>query len=217
MIALHAVDKSYPIQGQRRTILKAQTTRFDSGFSYGLLGVNGAGKSTVIRLLAGLELPDRGRITRQVRVSWPLGLGSGFNGALSGRENLKFVARAYGQDPRQVLDFVAEFAELGAYLHQPVQTYSSGMAARLAFGLSMAIEFDCYLIDEVVSVGDARFQDRCAAVFADRRHRAQVIMVSHDMAMIRQFCDRCFVLMDGALVPFADVDEAIATYRRLNR
>ncbi|MEL7252632.1 MAG: ATP-binding cassette domain-containing protein [Pseudomonadota bacterium] len=217
MIFMNQVDKYYKFEGQRRYILKQQSMYFQPGFSYGLLGVNGAGKSSTIRLLAGLELPNSGSIRRDVRVSWPLGFANGFNPQMTGRENLKFVARAYGEDYQQVLDFVADFSELGAYLNQPIKTYSTGMSARLAFGLSMAIEFDCYLIDEVVSVGDARFQQRCADVFEARRARSNLIMVSHDMGMISNFCDRALVLVDGELRPFGNVDEAIASYMRLNK
>ena len=217
MIIMSEVDKYYTIEGQRRYILRQQNMFFESGYSYGLLGVNGAGKSTTVRLLAGLELPNAGRIRRDVRVSWPLGFANGFNMNLSGRENLKFVARAYGEDVGRVLDFVADFAELGAYLNQPVKSYSTGMTARLAFGLSMAIEFDCYLIDEVVAVGDARFQQRCADAFEERRTRANLIMVSHDMGMISRFCDRAMVLVDGELRPYGNVDEAIGAYMRLNK
>ncbi|RYG93344.1 ABC transporter ATP-binding protein [Loktanella sp. IMCC34160] len=211
------VDKFYELEGQRRYILRQQSMHFEAGYSYGLLGVNGAGKSTTIRLLAGLELPDSGTIRRDLRVSWPLGFASGFNYLMSGRENLKFVSRAYGEDPKRVLKFVSDFSELGIYLNQPVKTYSSGMIARLAFGLSMAIEFDCYLIDEIVSVGDARFQQRCEDVFKERRKRASLIMVSHDMNMISRFCDRAMVLVDGELLAFASVDDAIGVYMRLNK
>ncbi len=217
MIFMNQVDKYYRIEGQRRYVLKQQSMYFQPGFSYGLLGVNGAGKSTTIRLLGGLEMPSSGSIRRDVRVSWPLGFSNGFNQEMSGRENLKFVARAYGEDYQRVLDFVADFSELGAYLNQPIKTYSTGMAARLAFGLSMAIEFDCYLIDEVVSVGDARFRQRCAETFEARRARSNVIMVSHDMGMISKFCDRALVLVDGELRPFGNVGEAISSYMRLNK
>ncbi len=217
MIIMNEVYKFYRVEGQRRYVLNKQSMHFQGGYSYGLLGVNGAGKSTTIRLLSGLELPNAGSIKREVRVSWPLGFASGFHPLMSGRDNVKFVARAYGEDPFRALDFVADFSELGAYLGQPIKTYSTGMIARLAFGLSMAIEFDCYLIDEVVSVGDARFKQRCTQIFEERRSKANLIMVSHDMGMISQFCDRALVLADGELRPFSNVDEAISVYMRLNR
>jgi capsular polysaccharide transport system ATP-binding protein len=217
MIVMENVDKFYTMDRQRRYILRQQSMHFQSGYSYGLLGVNGAGKSTTVRLLAGLELPNAGTIRRDVRVSWPLGFASGFNPLMSGRENVKFVARAYGEDAGKALDFVADFSELGAFLDQPVKTYSSGMLARLAFGLSMAVEFDCYLIDEVVSVGDARFQQRCEDIFETRRARSNLILVSHDMGLVSRFCDVALVLVDGELRPFANVDAAISAYMRLNK
>jgi hypothetical protein len=137
------------------------STVFDTSRSYGLLGVNGAGKTTTLRLIAGTELPNSGTVRRSVRVSWPLGFAGGFHPLMSGRENVHFVARVYGADVRRVTNFVEDFAELGEYIDLPFKTYSSGMMARLAFGLSMAIEFDVYLVDEITAVGDARFQNRC--------------------------------------------------------
>lgn len=198
-------------------ILDDVSTVFMSGHSYGLLGVNGAGKSTTLRLISGTELPNRGRIRRSVRVSWPLGFTGGFHPLVSGRENLHFVARVYGEDVRRVVDFVDEFSELGEYIDEPVQTYSSGMMARLAFGLSMAIAFDCYLIDEITAVGDARFQARCHEAFTQRRRNADLIVVSHSMATIQQYCDRAAVLVDGQMLMLQSVDEAADVYNRLNR
>ena len=217
MIRLQRVLKQYRANAVNKVILDRVSTTFEAGYSYGLLGVNGAGKSTTMRLLAGSELPDAGRITKNVRVSWPLGFGAGFHPNMSGRDNLKFVARAYGQDERRVSAFVEDFAELGDYMLMPVKTYSSGMAARLAFGLSMAIEFDTYLVDEITSVGDARFQRRCREAFDARRKSADVIMVSHDMGTIQSYCDRGMVLVDGRLLTFPTVEQAIEAYYRLNR
>lgn len=217
MITLENVTKYYKTAGTRRFILRKQNLHFVAGTSYGLLGVNGAGKSTTMRLIAGAELPNRGRIHRNVRVSWPLGFATGFNHLLSGKENLKFVARAYGEDFRRVLRFVTEFAEIGSYINEPLRTYSSGMMSRFAFGLSMAIEFDCYLVDEITAVGDANFQKRCRDAFQERRSRADIIMISHDMITIKDYCDVALVLIDGHIVQFDSVEEGIATYMRLNR
>ena len=217
MIHLENVTKYYRVDRQKRMILNKQSLYFQPGFSYGLLGVNGAGKSTTMRLLSGAELPNSGHVQRNVRVSWPLGFASGFHPLMSGKENLKFVARAYGEDPRTVLEFVADFAEIGTYLNEPIKTYSSGMMARFAFGLSMAIQFDCYLVDEITSVGDARFQARCHAAFAERKKQSDVIMISHDMATIKKYCDKGVVLIDGQLMYFDNVDDAITNYYRLNR
>jgi capsular polysaccharide transport system ATP-binding protein len=217
MITLENVTKFFTVEGRKKIILDRVSLAFEAGYSYGLLGVNGAGKSTTLRLLAGVDVPNSGRIRRDVRVSWPMGLASGFHPTMSGIDNLKFVARAYGANPRDVTDFVEDFAELGDYLHAPVKTYSSGMTARLAFGLSMAIEFECYLIDEVIAVGDARFQEKCAAAFAARRDKSDIIIVSHNMPTISSMCDRCLVIVDGQLFQFGNVEEGVAMYYRLNR
>jgi capsular polysaccharide transport system ATP-binding protein len=217
MIQLDRTFKFYRAEGQTKIILDHVSAVFDSGRSYGLMGVNGAGKSTTLRLIAGTELPNSGRIRRSVRVSWPLGFGGGFHPLMTGRENVKFVARAYGADLRRVLDFVEDFAELGDYIDAPIKTYSSGMTARLAFGVSMAIDFDCYLIDEITAVGDARFQARCKEAFDHRRAHADLIVVSHSMPTIKDYCDRGGVLVDGQLIMFESVDKAIEVYNRLNR
>ena len=217
MITLENVTKFYRTTSQRRYILRQQSIHFARGYSYGLLGVNGAGKSTTMRLLAGAELPNYGKITRSTRVSWPLGFSNGFNPQLSGKENLKFVSRAYGEDSRRVYHFVSEFAEIGRYMDEPLKTYSSGMMARFAFGLSMAIEFDCYLVDEITAVGDANFQQRCQLAFEARRATSDVIMISHDMDTIKNYCDKAIVLIDGNLILFDEVESAISTYMKLNR
>lgn len=217
MIQLDRVFKFYKTEGHLKIVLDHVSTVFQTGRSYGLLGVNGAGKSTTMRLMAGTELQNSGRIRRSVRVSWPLGFSGGFHSLMSGRENVKFVARAYGADVRKVLAFVEDFAEIGDYIDVPVRTYSSGMMARLAFGLSMAIEFDCYLIDEVTAVGDARFQARCKEVFDRRRESTDLIVVSHSMATIKEYCNHGAVLVDGQMMMFESVDKAIETYNRLNR
>ena len=216
MIKLDDVFKYYRHHGATKIILDHVSLDLMPGSSYGLLGINGAGKSTTMRLLAGSELPNSGRIKRSVRVSWPLGFSGGLHPAMTGRENVQFVARIYGYDPRRVVDFVEDFAEVGAYIDVPLKTYSSGMAQRLAFGLSMAIDFECYLIDEVTAVGDARFQARCHEEFAKRRERSDVIMVSHSMETIRDYCSRAIVLAHGVFHVFSDVDDAIELYKKLN-
>jgi capsular polysaccharide transport system ATP-binding protein len=217
MIRLNDVKKIYRIEGDKRVILDRVSAVFESGQSYALLGVNGAGKSTTIRLMAGTEEPDSGKIRRNVRVSWPLGLGSMFHPTISARENSHFVARLYGEDPRRTARYVADFAEIGDYFDAPIKTYSSGMMARFAFGLSMAIDFDCYLIDEVMSVGDARFQTRCEEVFKQRVKNADLIVVSHSMTMVERFCTRGAVLVDGRLIMYDAVAKAVEMYNRLNR
>ena len=217
MVEFLDVHKYYRTRGHTKIVLDHITTLFERGHSYGILGVNGAGKSTTIRLLSGVEQPNSGLIRRHCRFSWPLGFASGFSPLMTGRNNVTFVARAYGQDVRRVLEFVEDFSELGDYLDVPIRTYSSGMGARLAFALSMAVEFDCYLIDELTAVGDARFASRCTAAFKERRQRADVIMVSHMVGTIKDYCDRGAVLVDGRLICFDDIDQAIDMYNRLNR
>src|ERR1700722_19750732 len=165
MIQLNKVFKFYRTEGHTKIVLDHVSAVFDTTRSCGLLGVNGAGKSTTLRLIAGTELPNSGTVRRTVRVSWPVAFSGGFHPLMTGRANVRFVARVYGADIRRVTDFVEDFAELGDYMDIPIKTYSSGMAARLAFGLSMAIEFDVYLVDEITAVGDARFADRCKTAF----------------------------------------------------
>lgn len=216
MIQFDNVLKFYKTCNHVKVVLNHVSTVFETGWSYGVLGVNGAGKSTMLRVAAGTELPNSGKVTRTVRVSWPMGFAGGFHGQVTGRDNVKFVARAYGADVRKVCSFVEDFSELGDYLDVPVSTYSTGMVARLAFGLSMAIEFDCYLIDEITGVGDTRFQKRCEDVFASRRQVADCIVVSHSMATIKLYCNRGAVLVDGHLLMFESVDKAIEVYSKLN-
>lgn len=217
MIQLGGAFKYYRAERYTKIILDHVSTVFESGWSYGLLGVNGAGKSTTMRLIAGMELLNAGFIRRNVRISWPMGFATALHPTMSGRENIKFVARAYGEDICKTIRFVEDFSEIGDYLDVPVKTYSSGMAMRLAFGLSMAVDFECYLIDEITAVGDARFQARCKAEFDRRRKNSDIIMASHAMDAIKDYCDRAAVLVDGQLLMFDNVDRAIEVYRRLNR
>jgi capsular polysaccharide transport system ATP-binding protein len=216
MIQLDNVFKFYRSNGHQKIVLDHVSLDFMAGRSYGVLGVNGAGKSTMMRLLAGTELPNSGRVRRNVRVSWPLGFSGGLHPKLTGRENVQFVARVYGENVRRVINYVEDFAEIGAYIDVPIMTYSSGMLARLAFGLSIAIDFDCYLIDEVTAVGDARFAQRCREEFEKRKKKSDVIMISHSMPTIQEYCDRGIVLAGGRVHAFEDVDEAIELYKKMN-
>lgn len=217
MIRFKKVSKHFKTEGHRKVILENCNVEFLPGYSYALLGVNGAGKSTTMKMIAGSALPNSGRIIKDLRVSWPLGFAGGFHPQMSGRDNLAFVARAYGEDVRRVSNFVEDFAELGDYINAPVRTYSSGMMARLAFGLSMAVQFDCYLVDEITAVGDARFQKRCKDAFEGRRKNADIIMISHSMSTISAYCDKGIVLVDGQMLLYDRVSDAIETYYRLNR
>jgi capsular polysaccharide transport system ATP-binding protein len=216
MIHLENVTKFYRIKGHRRVVLDSASLVFEAGHSYAVLGANGAGKSTTMRLLAGTELPNRGRIRRSVRVSWPLGFAGGLHPNMTGAENIAFVARTYGEDVQLTLDQVADFAEIGAYLYAPIQTYSAGMLARLAFGLSMAINFECYLIDEVLGVGDARFQNKCRMEFSRRSMYSDLIIASHDMSALKEYCDRGVLIANGRITMFDLLDEAIETYKKQN-
>ena len=212
MILLENVTKTYGTRLGQRTVLDRVNLRLDRGRNIGILGRNGAGKSTLIRLLSGAEQPTRGRIHRGMSVSWPLAFTGAFQGHLTGLDNLKFVCRVYGVEWKPLLRFVEEFTELGLYLREPVLHYSAGMMMRLAFALSMAIEFDCFLIDEGLSVGDARFGNRChEELFQKRRDRA-FILVSHDPNIIKQYCERAAVMHQGRLYNFETVDEAYAFY-----
>ncbi len=215
MIALDRVAKAYATNGGRKVVLDDATLEFAAGHNVGILGANGAGKSTLIRLLAGSELPDRGTIRRQARVSFPLGFSGTFHGALSGRENVAFIARVYGAGVRRTIRFVADFAELGDYFDMPVGTYSAGMHARLAFGTCLAIDFDVYLIDEITEIGDERFRRRCAAAFRERLCHADIILATHNSHTIRQYCDRAAILAGGRLQLFDDVGGAFEHYRRM--
>ena len=215
MIVVDRVTKYYRTNWQRKTVLDKVSIAFDTRRSYGLLGKNGAGKSTFLRLISGNEAPNRGRIHRYAQVSWPLGFAGGFHPLMTGRENILFLARAYGADPRSVVEVVDDFSELGRDLDVPVKTYSSGMMSRLAFAASMAIEFDFYLVDEITAVGDSRFQLRCQEAFAQRRERSGMIMVSHSVATIRDYCDTGMLLVKGKLQVYDDLNEAIETYKKM--
>lgn len=177
-----------------------------------VLGRNGQGKSTLIKILGGALPQTGGRVTWRMSASWPIGFGGGFQGSLSGIDNIRFLARLYEKDFAETLSRVDDFAELGEALKQPVKHYSSGMRARLAFGLSLAIEFDCYLIDELVAVGDARFQQKCREELFERRAHRAFIMASHDTHLVTEQCDRAIVIEGGRARMFEDVAEAADVY-----
>ena len=215
MIRLDHVSKAYRTRRGRKVVLEGANATFAAGHNYGILGVNGAGKSTLIRLIAGSELPDRGTVRRSRRVSFPLGFGGTFHGALSGRENAAFIARIYGAPLRPTVDYVEDFAELGEYFAMPVNTYSAGMRARLAFAACLAIDFEVYLIDEVTEVGDQRFRRKCAEAFRARLTHSDIILVSHNPQTIRQYCDCGAILANGALSLYDDVGEALTRHHRM--
>ena len=215
MIRLEHVTKTFRTPRGRKLVLDNASATFEAGHNFGILGVNGAGKSTLIRLIAGSELPDRGIVRRYGRVSFPLGFGGTFHGALSGCENAAFIARIYGAPVRATIDYVEDFAELGEYWTMPVNTYSSGMRARLAFAVCLGIDFDVYLIDEVTEVGDQRFRRKCADAFRARMAHSDIILVSHNPQTIRQYCDRGAILADGALSLYDEIGAALTRYHRM--
>jgi capsular polysaccharide transport system ATP-binding protein len=214
MISLEHVHKTYPTRAGDRVVLKNISFSFDRGEKLGILGRNGAGKSTLIRLVSGAERPTSGAISRAMTVSWPLAFGGAFQNSLTGLDNVRFISRIYNQRAGSNIEFVSEFTELGSYLREPVRNYSSGMRARLAFAISMIIEFDCYLIDEITAVGDAKFYEKCEAeLFGKRRDRAMLI-ISHDLEYVRKHCHRFAVLHEGDLVFYPEFDQAHEAHLR---
>jgi capsular polysaccharide transport system ATP-binding protein len=215
MIICEDLYKSYWSGHGRKEVLKGVDLTVCRGERVALLGRNGAGKTTLIKQIGGVEMPDSGRVVRRMSSSWPIGFNGGFQGSLTGYDNARFIARIYGRTYGEMRAYIEEFTELGSALGRPVKTYSSGMRARLAFALSLAIEFDCYLIDEVILVGDQNFQRKCKAELFERRSDRAMIIASHDTHTVRDACDRAIVLHDGVALTFENVDEAIAIYDRL--
>lgn len=212
MIEMVNVSKNYKIHDGNITILDNVNLTVRYGQRVGILGRNGAGKSTMIRLLSGAERQSSGEIVRKMSVSWPLAFGGAFQGSLTGLDNLRFICRIYGIDWRDKTDFLEEFSELGRYLREPVKTYSSGMRARLAFAISMVVEFDCFLVDEIIAVGDQRFHDKCHVELFEKRAERSMVIVSHDAGYIREHCNTAAVLKDKKLVSFDDVEDAYRYY-----
>jgi capsular polysaccharide transport system ATP-binding protein len=213
VIELQGVSKSYSTRHGTVHVLEGIDLRVAKGERIGILGRNGAGKSTLIRLISGAEPPTSGHIIRGMSVSWPLAFGGAFQSSLTGLDNYRFICRIYGADYRDKLDFLYDFTELDRYLKEPVKTYSSGMRARLAFAISMVIEFDCFLIDEVVAVGDSRFHEKCLHELFEKRADRALIIVSHDQGYIRSYCERAAVLSNGRMTQFDSVDDAYGYYQ----
>ncbi len=219
MIYLKNVTKFFPTKEGKRYILKDVTLTLPDG-NIGILGRNGAGKSTLMRMLGRIEFPTRGTIESPHTFSWPLGLGGGFVGNMTGRSNVKFVCRLYGLDDRrmeEVIEYVREFSELGSYFDMPIKTYSSGMKSRLSFGLSLAFDFDYMLIDETLSVGDARFRKKAKDALMKKIENCHVLLVSHDMKTLREICQTGLLVHEGTLHYFEKVEEAIDRYEEINR
>ncbi|NSY39530.1 ABC transporter ATP-binding protein [Leisingera sp. ANG59] len=215
MIRLENLTKSFRLKGERKVVIDNLNLTLPSGRSLALLGRNGAGKSTLLQIIAGTLRPDSGRVVSDGTISWPVGLGGSFHGDLTGAENVRFIARIYGVDTDDLVNFVGDFAELGKFYHMPMRSYSSGMRSRLTFGASMGIRFDTYLVDEVTAVGDAAFKRKSRAVFADRMKLSSAIMVNHSMNQVRQFCDAGLVLEGGRVRYFDDLEEAIELHQEM--
>lgn len=209
MIKLENVTKTYVLNGRRKTVADNISAVFPTGSSVALLGRNGAGKSSMLRMISGTMLPTSGQILSTGTISWPVGFAGSFHPDLTGAQNTRFVARIYGVDTQDMADFVADFAELGQHFHLPFRTYSAGMKARLAFGVSMAVPFDTYLVDEVTAVGDQSFREKSNRVFNDRMRDASAIVVSHSLGMLKEICDAGAVLEDGHLTYYNDLQQAI--------
>lgn len=215
MIRFEHLTKSYMVRGSRKVIIDDLNMELPSGRSLALLGRNGMGKSTLLQLIAGTMRPDSGQIVSDGTISWPVGFGGSFHPDLTGAQNIRFVARIYGADSDELVEFVRDFAELGKHYHMPVRSYSQGMRARLTFGASMGIRFDTYLVDEVTAVGDAPFRAKSQRVFIDRMQTSSAIMVTHDMNQVRQYCDSGLVLFEGQLHYFDNVEEALEAHLRM--
>lgn len=214
MIEVTNLTKSFYYQGKKTTIFRDLSFRIETGESVAILGANGAGKSTLLRILGGIDLPDSGTIRSDCSISWPVGLVGGFQGSLTGRENVTFVSRIYADKSsiKEKVRYVEDFAELGVYFDRPFKTYSSGMRSRVTFGLSMAFDFDVYLIDEVTAAGDQRFREKSKTVLMERRKNADFLMVDHNLWGLKLHCDRAFLLDGGKIEVFNDLDHAVALH-----
>ena len=212
MISIEHVSKTYETRFGPRKVLDDVSFQLQKGRNVGIIGRNGAGKSTLIRLLSGAEHPTSGRIVRKMSVSWPLAFGGAFQSHLTGMDNLKFICRIYGVDYRPLVKFVEDFTELGIYFREPVLHYSQGMLTRLAFALSMAIEFDCFLIDEAMMAGDQRFHDRCTYELFQKRKDRAFILVTHDAEIVKAICQSAGVLHEGRFHAFDTVGQAYDFY-----
>lgn len=220
MIKIENLTKSYRTPQGRHYVFKDLNVEIPSGKSVALIGRNGAGKSTLLRMIGGIDRPDSGSITTDKTISWPVGLSGGFQGSLTGRENVKFVARLYAkkEELKEKVAYVEEFAELGKYFDMPIKTYSSGMKSRLGFGLSMAFKFDYYLVDEVTAVGDARFKQKCSDVFNQRHSDANFLMVSHSLNSLKSFCDSAIYIENNNEISYFDnVHDALDKYALENK
>lgn len=216
MIRLENVSKSYRTQAGRHWVFSNLTLEIPTGAGLAVLGRNGAGKTTLINIIGGAETVDKGRLVTDGRISWPVGLAGGFQPSLTARDNVKFVARLYAEKEEipEIVRRVRDFAEIGEYFDMPTRTYSSGMRSRVSFGLSMAFDFDYYLIDEVTAVGDPQFRKKCNRALEEKKERgAGFIVVSHAMDIVRRFCTQAIVLTSNGISCFDDIEQAIKVYQ----
>lgn len=208
-IILENITKIYRTRSGPHRVLENVSLTIQPGDKIGVLGPNGAGKSTLVRIISGAEAPTRGKITRGMSISWPMGFVGGFQSSLTGYDNFKFICRIYGENPQSLFPFVADFSELDHFLREPVRTYSSGMRARLAFAISMAIDFDCLIIDEVIAVGDKHFQEKSRRALLEERRDRTMVIITHEMHFIHENCNLVYVVRGGALHRFDDIEEGI--------
>jgi capsular polysaccharide transport system ATP-binding protein len=220
MIELHNVTKYYQTKSGKRYILDNVSMTIPSGVNVGILGRNGAGKSTLLRMLGGIDFPNSGIISSPNSFSWPMGLAGGFQGSMSGKQNVKFVCRIYGKSDYEIesaIEFVRKFAELGNYFEMPIKTYSSGMKSRLSFGLSLVFDFDYLIIDETLSVGDKNFQEKSKKALRKKIENCNVLLVSHSMPVLKELCDVGIVVHQGKMHYCDNIEDAIATYNKINK
>jgi len=213
VIQFDNLSKGFWLHNEYFPVIQRLNLTLPTGRSLALLGGNGAGKTTLLQLIAGTLPPDTGRVWSDGSISWPVGFAGSFHRDLTGAQNTRFLARVYGADTDELMDFVQDFAEIGKHFHMPIRTYSSGMRSRLTFGISMGIPFDTYLVDEVTAVGDARFRRKSAAVFRERILNSSAILVNHNLNELREYCDAAIVLHEGQLTFFADLDEAVSRHQ----
>lgn len=214
MIKITNLTKFYPSALGPQYVFKDLNFTFPRDKNIALLGQNGAGKSTLFRLIAGSEYPNKGTIQSEQHISWPVGLTSGVHPYMTGRENVRFIGRVNGVADLAAYEArVLEFTGLGVKFDLPVKSYSSGMRTRLAFGCSVGVDFDIYLIDEATSVGDMKFRRHAKEALYQKSKQANVIMVSHDVEELRTFCDSAVVVVDGKLQYFDDLETGLSFYQ----
>lgn len=215
MVRLENLCKTFVMSGRRKQIADCLNATFPTGASVALIGQNGAGKSSLLRIIAGTMNPTSGRVHSTGSISWPVGFAGSFHPDLTGVQNVRFLARIYGIDTDSLVEFVEDFAEVGEHFYLPIRTYSSGMRSRLAFGASMGMKFDTYLVDEVTAVGDADFKRKSDVVLRERLADSGAVIATHSMQLVRSLCDLAAVLHNGKLVLYDDVEEAIEAYGRI--